>query len=234
MRLEIQPLFFYMSDNNILKPVLSADNSYTLHSSLFDEHYHSINGAINESQHIFINLGLKKFINTKINILEIGYGTALNAILSYVENNNLNNIIYYHGIELYPLEKKYYYDLNFDKIFNLTDYEISCFYDNYQYNSFVNNNFTLYKEIIDFNDFCPKLSYDLIFFDAFSPNCQEEMWSKDNLAKIVNKLTSNGIFVTYCSKGIVKQRLRDLGLNVVRHNGPPGKRHVISAQIIDL
>lgn len=223
-----------MSDNNILKPVLSADNSYTLHSSLFDEHYHSKNGAINESQHIFINLGLKKFNNAKINILEIGYGTALNAILSYIENINLNNIIYYHGIELYPLGKKYYYDLNYDKFFNLNDYEISCFYENYQYNSFVNNNFTLYKEMINFNEFCPKISYDLIYFDAFSPNSQEEMWSETNLAKIVEKLNPNGFFVTYCSKGIVKQRLRDLGLSVVRHNGPNGKRHVISAQKTDL
>lgn len=216
--------------NNNLTPVLSADNSYTLFSYLFNEHYHSINGALSESLHIFINLGLKKFSNSKINILEIGYGTALNAILTYIENKNLNNNIFYHGIELYPLNKQIYFDLNFDKIFNLSEKEISFFYENYNINKIVDNNFTLLKKNIDFNNFFPEFSYDLIFFDAFSPDTQSEIWSEMNLKKIINKMNPNAIFLTYCSKGIVKQRLRNLGLTVSRHKGPIGKRHVISAK----
>ena len=216
--------------SNNLKFVVTHDSSSTIFSEKYGEHYHSINGAKNESEHIFINLGLKNFENKQINILEIGYGTALNAILTYLENKNLNNNIFYHGIELNVLPKNIYFDLNFNELFHLSENEISCFYDKWNEKLFITENFSLLKENIDFNPFIPINNYDLIYFDAFSPETQPEMWNYENLNKIIDKLNVGGLLVTYCIKGIIKESLRNLGLFVKRCKGPVGKRHVISAK----
>ena len=213
-----------------MKIVLTSDSSKTIFSEKYGEHYHSINGAKNESEHIFINLGLKNFENKKINILEIGYGTALNAILTYIKNKNFNNNIFYHGIELNILPKNIYFELNFNELFNICEKEISCFYEKWNEKIFISENFSLLKENIDFNLFIPIYNYDLIYFDAFSPECQPEMWKYENFKKIIERLNFGGYFVTYSSKGIVKETLRNCGLSVKRCKGPNGKRHVIYAQ----
>lgn len=213
--------------------ILTDDGSCTFRNEYFGETYHSINGAVSESIHIFINLGLKCFCNTDVKILEIGYGTGLNAVLSYLENQQQNNRIFYHGIEKFPVNPD-----NFNAFISKTP-QIAAKLDDKLLQSFcfkwnepvmVSSDFTLLKQNIDFNEFQPQQKYDIIYFDAFSPDTQPEMWSETNLKKIINSLAPDGIFVTYCSKGIVKQTLRNLGLVVKRMPGPKGKRHVIQAK----
>ncbi|MEJ5267272.1 MAG: tRNA (5-methylaminomethyl-2-thiouridine)(34)-methyltransferase MnmD [Bacteroidales bacterium] len=207
--------------------IQTSDGSYTLFSERFNQHFHSINGAKTESLHIYINLGLKNFKNSKISILEIGYGTGLNAILTYLHNTDLNNLIFYHGIDNNIIPKH-----SFDKIFSFitnNDDEIEKFYLSGTQDVYISDDFLLHKELIDFNKFIPTKNYDIIYFDAFSPEVQPDMWSYANLGKIINSLNQGGIFVTYCVQGKIKQTLRDFGLNVKRYPGPPGKRHVLRA-----
>ena len=215
-----------MTDTDI---VITKDGSKTLFSKQYGECYHSINGAYQESLHIFINLGLNNFKNKNINILEIGYGTGLNAMLSFEKNTELNNNIFYHGIDILPINYALANELDYTKFVNIDNSLKHDFFDFWNTEIIVNEKFLLFKDCIDFKDFKPVRNYDLIYFDAFSPNVQQQMWSKENLEKIVSSMNLNAIFVTYCSRGIVKQTLRDLGLQVKRLQGPVGKRHVLFA-----
>lgn len=210
----------------------TGDGSCTLRNEYFGETYHSINGAVAESMHIFINLGLRSFCNRNLSILEIGYGTGLNAMLSFIENQSLGNTIFYHGIEKFPICKETF--LPFvahtpDISAKLNTDTALKFCGDWNSEVKVSPSFNLLKQNTDFEDFIPDRKYDLIYFDAFSPDTQPEMWTLNNLQKIINSLVPDGIFVTYCCKGILKQNLRDLGMIVKRMPGPKGKRHVIRA-----
>ncbi|MCF0207172.1 MAG: tRNA (5-methylaminomethyl-2-thiouridine)(34)-methyltransferase MnmD [Bacteroidales bacterium] len=210
----------------------TADGSFTLKNDIFGETYHSINGAISESKHIFINLGLKNFQNSEISILEVGYGTGLNAIMTFIENQQLGNKISYHSLELYPISSKSflkYANASAEIMQNTSPQHLEKFCEYWNQDVQIDKNFSLYKQQVDFCEFVPSTTYDLVYFDAFSPETQPEMWSRGNLQKIVSSLKPNGYFVTYCCKGIVKQSLRDLGMVVKRFPGPKGKRHVIQA-----
>lgn len=215
------------------KLIGTNDGSFTLTNEYFGETYHSINGAVSESVHIFINLGLRNFKNSEINILEIGYGTGLNAMLTYIENIQLGNVIKYHSIEKYPIDEADFMEYATqtvqisDKIKGKT---LKDFCTGWNKEIKISDNFKLYKQVVDFNEFIPCNNYNIIYFDAFSPETQPEMWSEENLRKITDRLVPEGFFVTYCSKGIVKQALRNLGLTVRRMPGPAGKRHVLQAQ----
>ena len=210
----------------------TGDGSCTLRNEYFGETYHNINGAVAETIHIFINLGLRSFNNHDISILEIGYGTGLNAMLTFIENQPLENTIFYHGIEKYPVEKETFLQFvtHTPDISAKLDTDTTLkFCDNWNSELEISPTFHLLKQNIDFENFIPDKKYDLIYFDAFSPDTQPEMWSLENLGKIINNLNPDGIFVTYCCKGILKQNLRDLGMIVKRMPGPKGKRHVIRA-----
>jgi tRNA U34 5-methylaminomethyl-2-thiouridine-forming methyltransferase MnmC len=212
--------------------ISTGDGSCTLRNEHFGETYHSINGAVAESLHIFINLGLRNFSNSNISILEIGYGTGLNAMLTFIENQSLGNTIFYHGIEKFPIGKETFMPFvsHTPDISAELDTETAIkFCDEWDSEIEISPNFKLLKQKIDFDAFSPTRKYNIIYFDAFSPETQPEMWTLENLRKIINNLDDNGIFVTYCSKGILKQNLRDLGMIVKRMPGPKGKRHVIRA-----
>lgn len=212
-----------------MRIIETSDNSKTLYSKKYSEHYHSINGAVTESKHIFIDLGLKSFSRCRINILEIGYGTGLNAILSFQENKKLENEIFYHGIDNYIIDNESFLSLDYKEILGENKLFCSRFYQNWNVNEIIDNNFTLHKQNIDFNKFNPELNYDLIYFDAFSPESQPEMWAIENLSKIIYNLNDGGILVSYCSKGVFKNILRECGMQVKRFKGPLGKRHVVKA-----
>lgn len=212
--------------------ISTDDGSCTLRNEHFGETYHSINGAVAESMHIFINLGLRSFSKRNISILEIGYGTGLNAMLSFIENQSLDNTIFYHGIEKFPIDKetfKQFVSHTPDISAKLDADTANNFCENWDLEIKISPNFKLLKQNIDFETFTPARKYDIIYFDAFSPDTQPEMWTLENLRKIINNLDDGGIFVTYCCKGILKQNLRTLGLTVKRIQGPKGKRHVIRA-----
>ena len=212
--------------------ILTGDGSCTLRNEYFGETYHNINGAVAETMHIFINLGLRSFSNRNLSILEIGYGTGLNALLTFIENQPLGNTIFYHGIEKFPIGKETF--LSFVEHTPEISSKLDCstalkFCDGWNSEIEISPDFRLMKQNVDFECFIPDRKYDLIYFDAFSPDTQPEMWTFENLEKIIASLNNGGIFVTYCCKGILKQNLRDLGMVVKRMPGPKGKRHVIRA-----
>jgi tRNA U34 5-methylaminomethyl-2-thiouridine-forming methyltransferase MnmC len=208
---------------------LTLDGSKTLKSNLFGECYHSTNGAIVESEHIFINLGLKSTKGKNINILEIGYGTGLNALLTYRQNLDLGKDIYYHGIDVYPLNLEIAKQLSYEQIL-ITDEEVFVsFYSFWNQEVEISAGFKILKEEVSIENLNSLKTYDLVYFDAFSPETQPEMWTVVVFEKLYKLMNPNSILVTYSSKGIVKQNLRAAGFVVQRHSGPPGKRHVIRA-----
>ncbi len=153
-------------------------------------------------------------------------------MLTFIENQPLGNTIFYHGIEKFPICKETFLPFieHTPDIAARFNPDIALkFCENWNMGIEISPTFSLLKQNIDFESFVPDRKYDLIYFDAFSPDTQPEMWTLENLKKIINSLNPDGIFVTYCCKGILKQNLRSLGMIVKRMPGPLGKRHVIRA-----
>lgn len=214
-----------------IKIVPTADGSNTLYSEQYKAHYHSLNGALQESLHVFIKNGYDFLTHNKLNILEVGFGTGLNAALSASKAIEKSCNTHYTGIDIIPLNKESLSKLNYSSVLSEEAYsnwqKIVATPWGDEFN--VNDYFTLKKIQADFTGFNPPSSYDLIYFDAFAPEDQPEMWSVDIFEKLYKSTNPEGILVTYCSKGIVKQALREVGYKVERLSGPAGKRHIIRA-----
>lgn len=215
------------------KSFLTADGSHTLFSEIHGAYYHSMNGALTESQHIFINSGFKHLSGTlkQISILEIGLGTGLNAALTASESLISGVETLYTALELYPITEQQIKDLNYSQIL---DHEVAECWSRImlaEWNSSVeiNQSFRIFKVNEDFTKWIPVVSFNLIYFDAFAPDDQPEMWSVEMFQKLYCSLSVGGVLVTYSSKGIVKQALRVAGFRVERLAGPPGKRHILRA-----
>ncbi len=208
--------------------VITADNSPTLFTPELNEHYGSINGAKNESIHVFINAGLKQITQQDISIHEIGFGTGLNALLTFFESQLDKKNIYYETIEKFPLKTEIIEDLTEESLFQN---DVFTKMHNAPWNSpvLLADNFTLNKICIHLLDYSPVRLFNLIYFDAFSPEKQPELWTKSVFKKLYDATTQNGILVSYSSKGIVKEALRDVGYSVTRLKGPEGKRHMVRA-----
>ncbi|MDD3687563.1 MAG: tRNA (5-methylaminomethyl-2-thiouridine)(34)-methyltransferase MnmD [Bacteroidales bacterium] len=209
--------------------VQTTDGSKTLFSQYSKECYHSTNGAITESEHIFINLGLKSTNGTNVNILEVGYGTGLNAILTYLSNLQGKCNVFYHGIDVCPIDIKIGRELGYEQILNVDENIFTGFYTSWNDEIEISSNFRLLKQEVLLDKFISKRFYDIIYFDAFSPETQPEMWTVEVFEKLYRLMKIGGVLVTYSSKGVVKQNMRTVGFDVRRHPGPPGKRHVIHA-----
>ena len=212
----------------------TADGSSTLYNSLLDEHYHSIHGALSESIHVFIRKGFLDFVDLyksvkKINILEIGFGTGLNCILTFIENLKLNISLNYTSLEPFPLKMEIIEKLDF----NLHSKELDAF--KLIHHSFwgkpveINKQFSLEKSTLKLKDFNTNIFYDIIYFDAFAPSKQPELWKVDVFSKLFNLTSRNGVLVTYCAKGQVRRDLEKVGYFVERLVGPPGKREMLRA-----
>ena len=149
--------------------------------------------------------------------------------LDELANEITNKRVFYHGIEKFPLTINELSNLDYSRICNIEEKFLDDFFLNWDMQVTIGNRFELLKQCIDFNEFIPNQTYNLIYFDAFSPDTQLEMWSYENIKKIVASLSIGGVFVTYCSRGDLKRNLRALGMEVKRFPGPPGKRHVLRA-----
>ena len=216
----------------------TGDGSHTLLNTTLNETYHSRHGALCESEHVFIQHGLQHWLNThtsasSIRILEIGLGTGLNAWLTVREAREHQSIqFHYTALEPYPLESEIIAQLNYTRHMS-QDEEVSYFNTIHQteWNTEVSllNNFVLFKQQIALQDFVNTEGYDLIYFDAFAPNKQPELWELPVLEKCVDLLKPLGVWVTYSAKGQLKRDLKSLGLTVETLPGPPGKAEMVRA-----
>jgi tRNA U34 5-methylaminomethyl-2-thiouridine-forming methyltransferase MnmC len=218
-----------------LKIVETEDGSHSLYSKELNESYHSKFGAINESKHVFINAGLNHLSNTlkEINLLEIGFGTGLNAFLTYLKCNKNKVKVNYYSIEPYPLSSEIYRQLNYSEILGKKGpRHLFISLHKFEWNRMVNLNeyfsLTKMKEKLEGT----KLRLDffhLVYFDAFSPDVHPELWTQGIFEKIYSSLKTDSIFVTYSAKGAVRRNLQEAGFEVERIPGPKGKREMLRA-----
>ena len=217
----------------MLAILTTADNSNTIYIPELDETYHSRFGAVQESRHVFVESGFQ-FVSVgrnDIRILEIGFGTGLNAILTLLAAKENDVTLHYHGIENYPLDKDTMVSLGYERWIPEDIIPVWGKMHRCEWNQSVEikPGFDLLKQNIFLQDFTPDKKYNLIYFDAFSPDKQPELWTSEIFKILFDCLEPGGVLVTYSSKGIVKQNLRSAGFNVERIRGPVGKRHILRA-----
>lgn len=217
--------------------VLTADGSSSIFSEEVNQHYHSHFGALQESMHIFINAGLcaDRFSHSeKISILEIGFGTGLNALLTYFKANELHKKIYYETLELYPLTPQETEQLNYTCILpysNVKEIFTTLHSTSWNLKHVISESFTLQKRQISVveADYSAQ-TFDLVYFDTFSPEAQPELWTQEVFESIYDSMKIGGILLTYCTKGSVKNTLRSVGFQIEKLEGPVGKREILRAE----
>lgn len=215
--------------------ITTNDGSKTIHLPDWNESYHSKHGAVQEAQHVFIKSGLLEISKADINILEIGFGTGLNAILTLNKSKENKQIIHYTGLEAYPVSLDELKDLKYEAIPEVKENE-DLFWQihNSKWNEEfeVTPSFTLIKLEEQLDHFKPtENTYDLIYFDAFGPRVQPDMWTLEIFKKLFKSMKNNGIFVTYCAKGQVRRDLIEVGFTVEKIPGPPGKREMLRGRV---
>jgi tRNA U34 5-methylaminomethyl-2-thiouridine-forming methyltransferase MnmC len=209
----------------------TADGSHTFFVPELNEHYHSINGALTESKHVFIEAGLSQINKKEISILEIGFGTGLNTILTFWEAKSKNIRIHYTAIELYPLDKIQTNQLNFSGEIGINNLIFESLHDcEWNQDIYIDLLFTLYKIKGDLTKSRFNQKFDLIYFDAFAPDKQPEMWTPEIFSHLFEQTNPNGILTTYCAKGEVRRMLQAAGYVTERLPGPPGKREMLRAR----
>ncbi len=213
--------------------ILTADGSKTIYIPEMDENYHSTNGALQEALHVFIQNGIRTLNPTaEITVFEMGFGTGLNALLTLVEAVNSDRTINYIGIEAYPVELELIKDISYEHLVDKQFTESFSLMHSLSWgekHSFLTN-FTFQKIHAKIQDYHPAKSFaDIVFFDAFGPKVQQEVWTIDVLKKMYDMLKPNGILVTYCAMGQMKRDLKSLGFKVEGLPGPPGKREMTRA-----
>ena len=207
--------------------ISTLDGSNTIFSKSFNASYHSLNGAVSESRHVFIEHGLKMLTQDGIFILEMGFGTGLNAFLSFLFSEKNNIDINYTGLELHPINGALAHELNYPSYLASAQWS-DVFFKMHERNSFNQNHFHFRKvETLDQLD--PSQKFDCIFFDAFAPSVQPELWEEKVFTHIYSLTKAGGYLVTYCAKGEVRRRLIRAGFEVKRLPGAPGKKEMIQA-----
>ncbi len=209
--------------------LITSDGSSTIHLPDWDEQYHSKNGSINETYHVFINSGLKEVLSDEVSILEIGFGTGLNCFITYLESKRS---IDYVGVEAYPVTAEEVDKMNFIAVLDAEKDRIifnkihSVSWDKKHQ---ISNDFSLTKRKQFFEDIDDKDTFNLIYFDAFGARVQPQLWTEDIFLKMYNALKKDGILVTYSAKGSVRRAMQAVGFIVERLPGPPGKREMLRA-----
>lgn len=213
--------------------ITTSDGSQTIFVKELNETYHSIHGAIQEANHVFIDKGLRLFkAGDKVRILEVGFGTGLNALLTWLHAKELNLNVNYTGVEAFPVEDELIQAINYcDQLESGAEEYFKKLHE-IEWDSEIqlDEHFTLSKIKQKIEEFSvPAHLFDLIYFDAFGPNAQSELWNSDVLQKMNDLLKPNGILVTYCAKGQVKRDLKSVGFKIEALPGPPGKREMTRA-----
>lgn len=212
----------------------TQDNSNTVFVEELNETYHSQNGALTESQYIFIDKGFKEATKDKnsLHIFEVGFGTGLNAILTLIEADKLNIYCTYHTIEAFPLEHEIINALNYKKLIDVNYHDLFDLIHSSEWDSEIkiNGNFLINKIHSLLENFSPETKYDLVYFDAFAPDKQPELWEEKIFKKLYESMNEKGILVTYSAKGDVRRLMTKIGFAVEKLEGPPMKRHMTRAR----
>ena len=214
------------------KIITTADGSTTIQLDDWMEQYHSKHGAIQEAYHVFIKHGLKSVTTSEIAILEMGFGTGLNALITYLEAETNNLTISYEGMEAFPVPGEELEQLNFVSALGAERLRpVFSLVHNSPWEQAVkiSDFFSLFKRQADFLTLAGEQLFNLIYFDAFGPRVQPELWTTAIFEKTFSALKSNGVFVTYSAKGSVRRAMQEVGFQVERLPGPPGKREMLRA-----
>jgi tRNA U34 5-methylaminomethyl-2-thiouridine-forming methyltransferase MnmC len=213
--------------------ITTADGSHTIYLPEIHEHYHSTFGAISESRHVFIKQGLLEMLRIKnqITVFEAGFGTGLNAFLSCIESMHLNADITYYSIENHPIDFNIASLLNYPSFFPELPGAGKLFQSihkaDWDTTVSISDHFRLHKIMGDVTEFKPGFTFDVVYFDAFAPQKQPEMWSQQVFNVIFNAMNEGGLLTTYCVKGDVKRALKQAGFTIEKLPGAPGKREMM-------
>jgi len=216
-----------------MKVILTEDNSHSIYLAELDETYHSMHGAIQESKHVFIDAGLNYWLGKHPNlpgvkILEFGFGTGLNALLTSF-NIDVSIKVDYHTLEKFPLTKEITQSLNYGEILNKSEVYAKMHNANWNESQSILPNFSIKKLETDFKDYISDETFDIIYFDAFAPSKQPELWTKSIFEHCYQFLNKGGVLVTYSAKGQLKRDLKSIGFEVEPLPGPPGKFEITRA-----
>ncbi|PQJ22277.1 tRNA (5-methylaminomethyl-2-thiouridine)(34)-methyltransferase MnmD [Nonlabens xylanidelens] len=214
------------------------DGSKTIHMPDLNEQYHSRHGALQEALHVFIDTGLEHFLEVSlsrkrnfqqnpIKILEYGFGTGLNAMVTALHDSKTP--IVYTAVEAYPVNDEEVKAMDYGKLLGNEEMYEDIHQCSWEERHQISNHFSLTKQQKTFEQIADQDSYDLIFFDAFGPSTQPELWTVDIFTAAYNALKSNGVLTTYCAAGQVRRNMQSVGFIVERLPGPPGKREMLRA-----
>lgn len=224
-----------------MKLITTSDGSHTLFSEEFNEIYHSRFGALEESLHVYIQSGLQYYIAQhavpknigELKIFEMGFGTGLNALLSLIEAQKHGLSIYYEAVELYPVSIELVKELNYSAIIENEKYRPpyhSMHLSAWGTKNSITPDFTLKKVNASLLDYSPALnSFHLIYYDAFAPEAQPELWTEEIMRKMYDALLPGGVLVTYCSKSTFQRALKAVGFTIQKLPGQRGKREIVRA-----
>ncbi len=218
---------------NDLEVIATGDGSHSILNTALQETYHSRHGAIQESTHVFIDHGFRVLEWLRpgpVQILEVGFGTGLNAALTQIEAARHGRSVIYESWEKFPLPDPVWQQLNYGSLLGRPEVFNAIHRAPWNEPTEISPGFTLFKRTGDLLVDAVMGSFDLIYYDAFAPSKQPEMWTLDILRKITSTLVPGGILVTYCAKGQVKRDLAALGLSVETLPGPPGKKEMTRAR----
>lgn len=212
--------------------LITSDGSSTIHLPDWNEQYHSKNGSINESYHVFIESGLRQVLSEEVSVLEIGFGTGLNCFITFLE---AKRVINYVGVEAYPVTADEVEKMNFIAVLDAQK-DSAVFQKMHQVSweekHQITDQFSLEKRKQFFEDITDENAFDLIYFDAFGARVQPQLWTVAIFTKMFAALKENGILVTYSAKGSVRRAMQEVGFTVERLPGPPGKREMLRARKI--
>lgn len=216
----------------------TADGSHTIAVPELGVTYHSTHGAIQESRHVFINAGLIPVLERHqateqpINMLEAGFGTGLNCLLTLLAASHTSVPIHYHTLELYPLPIAESSALNYPELLETQGAKAlfnSLHTSEWDNEVAITPLFRLKKMLVSLTEYQPDATFDLVYFDAFAPDAQPELWTEAVFGKLYAALRTGGIITTYCSKGSVRRVMETVGFRIEKLKGPPGKREMVRA-----
>lgn len=211
---------------------ITEDGSATLLHPLTGEYYHSTHGAVTESLHTFINAGLAECRKQSTTIFEMGFGSGLNALLSLLYGAEHDMRIVYHAVELYPIKPSYSPLFGYDKATGCPPELFAALHEApWGETVDITDRFTLRKTHCAIEEYHFDDTYDIAYWDAFAPDSADGQWSTEIFGRLHDSMSDGGILVTYCSKGTVKNALREAGFTVERLPGAPGKRHMVRARV---